>query len=50
MELRKEKSASDAEWYCRKDPEAERFYAIFSRCAGSIECDGLVQMRESGGS
>lgn len=26
---RKEKSASDAEWYCRKDPEAERFYAIF---------------------
>ena len=21
--------ASDAEWYCRKDPEEERFYAIF---------------------
>ena len=20
---------SDAEWYCRKDPEEERFYAIF---------------------
>lgn len=20
---------SDAEWYCRKDPEAERFYEIF---------------------
>ena len=22
-------STSDAEWYCRKDPEEERFYAIF---------------------
>ena len=21
--------ASDAEWYCRKDPEADRFYEIF---------------------
>lgn len=21
--------ASDAEWYCRKDPEAERFYEVF---------------------
>ena len=21
--------ASDAEWYCRKDPEEERFYEIF---------------------
>ena len=21
--------ATDAEWYCRKDPEAERFYEIF---------------------
>ena len=21
--------ASDAEWYCRKDPEEERFYNIF---------------------
>lgn len=20
---------SDAEWYCRKDPETERFYEIF---------------------
>lgn len=22
---------SDAEWYCRQDPEAERFYNIFFR-------------------
>ncbi|MEY8261760.1 hypothetical protein AALA80_15655 [Oscillospiraceae bacterium 50-60] len=22
-------NVSDAEWYCRKDPEAERFYEIF---------------------
>ena len=29
MEFRKENSASDAEWYCRKDPEEERFYEIF---------------------
>ena len=21
--------ASDAEWYCRKDPEADQFYEIF---------------------
>lgn len=21
--------AADAEWYCRKDPEADRFYEIF---------------------
>ena len=21
--------ASDAEWYCRKDPEADRFYEVF---------------------
>ena len=29
MENRTEKIFSDAEWYCRKDPEAERFYEIF---------------------
>lgn len=29
MEPRKENPASDAEWYCRKDPEGERFYEIF---------------------
>lgn len=29
MERRKEKLLSDAEWYCRKDPEEERFYEIF---------------------
>ena len=29
MENRTEKISSDAEWYCRKDPEAERFYEIF---------------------
>ena len=22
---------SDAEWYCRRDPEEERFYALFFR-------------------
>ena len=25
----KKKNASDAEWYCRSDPEEERFYEIF---------------------
>ena len=29
MKSRKEKLPSDAEWYCRKDPEEERFYEIF---------------------
>lgn len=29
MELRKKALASDAEWYCRKDTEKERFYEIF---------------------
>lgn len=29
MEFRKENPASNAEWYCRKDPEGERFYEIF---------------------
>ena len=29
MENRTEKMSSDAEWYCRKDSEAERFYEIF---------------------
>lgn len=29
MENRTEKNFSDAEWYCRKGPEAERFYEIF---------------------
>lgn len=29
MENRTEKISSDTEWYCRKDPEAERFYEIF---------------------
>ena len=29
MEHRTEKMSSDTEWYCRKDPEAERFYEIF---------------------
>ena len=24
-----EKLTSDAEWYCRRDPEKERFYEIF---------------------
>ena len=36
VEIRKEIPVSDAEWYCRRDPEEERFYEIFSRCAGSI--------------
>lgn len=29
MESRTEKMPSDAEWYCQKDPEEERFYEIF---------------------
>lgn len=29
MEFRKETPASDAEWYCRKNLEEERFYEIF---------------------
>ncbi len=29
MENRRGKMSSDAEWYCRKDPEEERFYEIF---------------------
>lgn len=29
MEFKKENPASDAEWYCRKDPEGEQFYEIF---------------------
>ena len=29
MESRKESRRSDAEWYCRNDPEEERFYEIF---------------------
>ena len=29
MEFKKEIPASDAEWYCRKDPEGDRFYEMF---------------------
>ena len=29
MENKTGKMSSDAEWYCRKDPEEERFYEIF---------------------
>ena len=29
MEIRKEIPVSDAEWYCRRDSEEERFYEIF---------------------
>ena len=29
MKIRKKTPASDAEWYCRRDPEEERFYEIF---------------------
>lgn len=29
MESRRGNILSDAEWYCRKDPEEERFYEIF---------------------
>lgn len=29
MKDRTEKISSDAEWYCRKNPEEERFYEIF---------------------
>lgn len=29
MESPKKKPVSDAEWYCRRDPEETRFYEIF---------------------
>ena len=29
MESRRGNILSDAKWYCRKDPEEERFYEIF---------------------
>ena len=29
--------ASDAEWYCRKDPEADRFYEIFFFCENKTQ-------------
>ena len=29
MEFRKEMPISDAEWYCRSDPEEAQFYEIF---------------------
>ena len=29
MEIRENRVATDAEWYCRKDSEEERFYEIF---------------------
>ena len=29
MDNNKNRPVSDAEWYCRKDPEEERFYEIF---------------------
>ena len=31
MDINKNLPLSDAEWYCREDPEAERFYEIFFR-------------------
>ena len=31
MESKKENRLFEAEWYCRKDPEEERFYEIFFR-------------------
>ena len=33
MDINKNRPISDAEWYCRKDPEEERFYEIsFQLC------------------
>lgn len=29
MDVGKERPVSDAEWYCRSDPEEARFYEIF---------------------
>lgn len=29
MEYRKDVPVSDAAWYCRKDPERDRYYEIF---------------------
>lgn len=31
MAVNQNRPASDAAWYCRKDPEEERFYEIFFR-------------------
>ena len=31
MDNNKKRPVSDAEWYCNKDPEKERFYEIFFR-------------------
>ena len=37
METRKETSASDAEWYCCRDSEEERFYEIFFQMCRKYE-------------
>ena len=50
MESRRGNILSDAEWYCRKDPEEERFYEIFFQArtlsrffgAGSQSLDQLL--------
>ena len=39
---------SDAEWYCRKDPETERFYEIFSGSVGNTTSAGPVLIKKSG--
>ena len=41
---------SDAEWYCRKDPESERFYETFFGFVGSTMFIGPVQVKRSGNS
>ena len=47
MDNSKKRPTSDAEWYCQKDPERERFYENFSRCVGSMECDGVRRRKRS---
>ena len=42
---------SDAAWYCRHDPEEERFYEIFFKlCKKSTMSDGPVQTKKKSSS
>ncbi|WP_295764233.1 hypothetical protein [uncultured Oscillibacter sp.] len=42
MKFKKELPASNAEWYCCKDPEGDRFYAI-----GGFSLETLVRSTRS---
>ena len=41
---------SDAAWYCRHDPEEERFYEIFFSSVRSTMSDGPVQTKKKSSS